>query len=134
MISPTDDRWRAVRLRDSQSVGYLNRLFAEGWHLMRIDADGLPYLGFEVPVEPPPWTTPKSVHTKVDADRLPRIVMIVLRRGDEPDLQRAVYVERDETGHFDLGAIELGGTEWGHFAGIAMEDVRRLGSRSTITG
>ena len=39
MITRTDETWRAVRIADRASIDYLNRLFAEGWYLMFIDAD-----------------------------------------------------------------------------------------------
>jgi hypothetical protein len=51
--------------------------------------------------------------------------MIVQRRGNQPERQRAVYLERDETGHFDFGTIELRSREWGHFTGISMVDGNR---------
>jgi hypothetical protein len=126
MISPSDAKWRAVRLRDEESAMYLNRLLREGWHLMRLDADGLPYLGFEIPLEPPRWTTPRTIHQKVDADRMERISVIVLRKGKLPDLQRVVFMRRDETGHFDFGAFGLERSEWGHVAGFSTEDGNRI--------
>jgi hypothetical protein len=126
MILITDPKWRAVRLENTASVTYLNRLLRQGWYLMRLDVDGLAYLGFEVPTEPPSWTTPRSVHQIVDAQHMPRMSVIVLTNGNRKDLQRAIYMMPDDSGHFDLSTVELNANEWGHVGSFLLEDGNRM--------
>ena len=126
MIHITNPKWRALRLENEASVTYLNRLLRQGWYLMRLDVDGLDFLGFEVPLELPSWTTPRSIHQQVDARLIPTMSVIVLRKGDRKDFQRAVSIMRDASGHFDMATIDLNGSEWKFLAMWDIEDHRRM--------
>lgn len=109
MIRLLDPRWRAVLLRDQESVGYLNRLFRRGWYLMEINADGISHLLFQVPVEPLKFIEPTNEHQSITAYESEYFFVIVLRKGTVRDRQRAVLTQRDEKGYVDLGIGESEG-------------------------
>jgi hypothetical protein len=134
-----DSRWRPVRIRDEASVRYLNSLFAKGWYLMDLGLDDLPFLYFLVPLEPgkkrpkiaseltqlsiATFTQKGLRHTppvpiKGSRDHMP---VLVLTKGKNRGMQKAVAICRDETGYIDMRKGKMDPKEWRSILTIPME-------------
>lgn len=138
MSKTNDNRWRPVRIRDEASVRYLNSLFAKGWYLMDLGLDDLPFLFFMVPLDPDK-KRPKiaseltqlsmisytvkgfrriPVPIKGSRDHMP---VLVLTKGTNRGMQKAIAVCRDETGYIDMRKGTMNQKEWRTLLTLPME-------------
>jgi hypothetical protein len=130
-------RWLPVRLRNAESIGYLNEQFAKGWYVMDLGLSDLPFLYFEVPLDPGkkrPKIAPELKHISVM--RMPRkgstpvpvgglkdaMPVLVLTKGEEKGRQMAVAVVRDESGYIDMTSDRTDVRKWRHLLTCPMEE------------
>jgi hypothetical protein len=136
MSKTNDSRWRPVRIRDEASVRYLNSLFAKGWYLMDLGLDDLPFLFFMVPLEPGKkrpkidskltqlslmrYTVKgfRSVPITGTRDHMP---VLVLTKGTNRGMQKAVAICRDDTGYIDMSKGTMNLKEWRMLLTLPME-------------
>jgi hypothetical protein len=133
MSKTNDSRWRPVLIRDEASVRYLNSLFAKGWYLMDLGLEDLPFLFFMVPLDPekkPPKIAReltllssyikgfRRVPITGTRDHMP---VLVLTKGTNRGMQKAIAISRDETGYIDMRKGEMNLKEWRTLLTFPME-------------
>lgn len=102
VIGLTDPDWRAVRLKDASSVEYLNRMFRRGWYIMPLDINGISHFIMMVPLDNPTRVDYASYHQRIAGDAQPSMVIVVLRKGEQKGIQRAILAEIGESGKVEM--------------------------------
>jgi hypothetical protein len=124
MIHQFHPTWRALRLKDAASIAYLNRMFRAGWYIMPFDIDDVPHFIMSVPIETPKRVDYTNEHQILDATNQPTMTIVVLRKGEVRDRQRAVMLERDDEGKLHIAMSRFNHDEWRPIGMINLEDGR----------
>jgi hypothetical protein len=132
-------RWLPVRLRDAESVRYLNEQFAKGWYVMDLGLRDLPFLFFQVPHDPRKKRPAVARELKpISMMRMTRkgfttapipiagtkdsMPVIVLTKGTAQGVQMAVAVVRDEKGYIDMASDRTDTRVWRHLLTCPLEE------------